>query len=689
MGRSLLFEIGTEEIPHSFIAPALQFMEKWISDRFMSVNLEYQDIEVFGTPRRLAIKVSKVADSLPDTIDTRMGPAKAVSFDDQGVPTKAALGFARSAGVDIADVSIKETPKGEYLCVTKTIPGRTSEDYIPNVLQEMISKIPFSKSMRWSNPGVRFARPVHWIVALFGEEKLPVRFGDVKAGSTTYGNRFMSNCPLEITNPDVYEDLLEAHYVIPRIEKRMDIIWDTITRKAFSLKAQVKDKDLLKEVANLLEYPHVIEGVYDEGFLELPKEVLVTVMKHHQRFFPMYDLENEDVLRPYFFGVSNIIPKEDSVVRTGYERVLRARLEDAKYFFVEDSRVPLEDYAERLKDVIFHKDLGTSFEKVERFSHTALYLAEYLATGKKDIVKQAAYLSKADLNSLMVYELPELQGIMGREYALRQGYDPEVAQAIYEHYLPSSAEDDLPVGIIGDLIGIADRIDTICGCFGIGMVPTGTSDPYALRRQTIAIENILLGKGYRLSISDLIDQAISLLSSRLKRPGPEVRNEVLSFFRSRFVGILQAREISGDVIDAVLPGFDDPVDTFMRAKAIMSVKHEKWFESLCTASKRVENIIKKSDVNVDISEELFEQDEEKDLYKTYKDMEQAFISYASKGEYSSALKLMAGLKGPIDVFFEKVLVMSESTAVRQNRICLLKTLVNLFDRIARFSRIST
>jgi len=535
---------------------------------------------------------------------------------------------------------------------------------------------------------VRFARPVHWIAAIFGNDVLPVSFGNVTAGSVTYGNRFMAPSAIEITRPEDYEELLAAAYVIPAVEKRKGLIWEGVMLNAVNLKAEVRDKDLLDEVANLIEYPHIIIGRFDDSFLELPTEVLVTVMKHHQRYFPLYSLEGTG-LRPYFVAVSNIIPKNDAVVRAGNERVLKARLDDGKYFFEEDLSVPLKEYAEKLKDVIFHKDMGTSYEKMERFSRIALYLADILAPDKKDLVREAAYLCKADLNSLMVCEFPELQGIMGREYALRQGYDPEVALAIREHYLPSSAEGELPSDVIGDIVGMSDRIDTICGCFGAGLIPTGTSDPFALRRQTIAIENILLTKGYRISISALVDQALLHLAPKLKRDGAEVKDDVIAFFKSRFVSILQGRGIAGDVIEAVLRDFDDPVDTFMRAGAIMSVRQEEWFKSICSASKRVENILKKVEAEDTITPSLFVQEEEKALYLRFKEAEDPFIADAARGEYTSALKLLASLKEPIDSFFDKVLVMSDDIDVRINRIALLKNLVSLFDRVAQFSKIST
>ncbi|MDM7933937.1 MAG: glycine--tRNA ligase subunit beta, partial [Methanothrix sp.] len=317
------------------------------------------------------------------------------------------------------------------------------------------------------------------------------------------------------------------------------------------------------------------------------------------------------------------------------------------------------------------------------------YLADILAPDRKGLVKEAAYLCKGDLNSLMVCEFPELQGIMGKEYADRQGEKPSVALAIREHYLPSSAEGELPSDIIGDIVGMADRIDTICGCFGVGLIPTGTSDPFALRRQTIAIENIILTRGYRISITKLIDEALTHLTAKLKRDRSEVKDDVLSFFRSRFVSILSSRGITGDVIDAVSRDFDDPVDTFMRAQAIMTVRQEAWFSSICAASKRVENIPKKVQAAGAVTEKLLSQDEEMALHARFRETEQPFIAYSEKGEYADALKLLAALKEPIDSFFDKVLVMSEDEAVRSNRIALLKSLVGLFDRVAQFSKIST
>jgi glycyl-tRNA synthetase beta chain len=689
MAKTLLFEIGTEEIPSGFIVPALNFMKASITEKLSALKFEYDEVQMFSTPRRLAFRIAGMTETLPDATETKMGPPKGIAFDKDGNPTKAGLGFAQTCGVDITEVSIAKTPKGEYLSVTRNIPGKAAMEVLPEILEEMILKIPFTKTMRWSNPDVRFARPVHWILAMFGQDVLPVKFGNIKAGRLTYGNRFMTKDSIEITSPDAYEQILEAAYVIPDLAKRKNTIWKTVEDQAKKIGAEVLDRDLLAEVADLLEYPHPIIGTFDEAFLRLPKEVLVTVMKHHQRYFPMYAAGESSKLHASFGAFSNIVPKDDAVVRTGNERVLKARLDDARYFFDEDLKVPLKVYADRLKNVIFHKDLGTSYEKVERFSEVALALADRLAPDKKAQVKEAASVCKGDLNSLMVCELPELQGIMGREYALRQGIDPEVAVAIREHYLPASAEDKLPSGVVGDLIGMADRIDTICGCFGIGMVPSGTSDPYALRRQTIAIENILLGKGYHISISWLVNESLKQLTAKLKRPAEEVGKDTITFFANRFASILQGKGIPGDVIESVIGTFDDPVDTFQRAQALSTMRREPWFESICAASKRVENILKKTAPTSNVNPALFAQDEEKALHNAFQAMEGAFVAHTQKGEYIDALKLLAGLKDPIDNFFEKVLVMSEDIKVRENRIALLKGLVLLFDKVAKFSKIST
>ncbi|MEA3221776.1 MAG: glycine--tRNA ligase subunit beta [Thermodesulfobacteriota bacterium] len=690
MTRSLLVEIGTEEIPSGFIPTALSFMQGWMDLKLGELLLDHTMPETFGTPRRLAIKIDAIPEKLPDIKETKTGPPKMIAFDEQGSPTQAAFGFAKTVGVDIKDITFKDTPKGPYLCVTRTIPGRPAGEVFPSIIEEMIKEIPFQKTMRWPNPGVRFARPVHWIVALFGDTVLDVAFGDISAGNKTKGNRFMAPGFVEMPGPEVYEKVLKEAYVIPDIEARKAMIWEDASRFASQIEGQVRDKDLLDEVVNLLEYPYVIMGKFGNGFLELPTEVLVTVMRHHQRCFPVYHIKDKTNLKPYFIGVSNIIPRDTDLVRKGNERVLKARLEDAEYFFKEDLKVPLEEYAKRLEHVVFHKGLGTSYEKVLRFTHIALYLAEYLAPDKTDKVKQAAMFCKGDLNSLMVYEFPELQGVMGREYALRQGYDPEVALAIHEHYLPAFATDGIPSDIIGALVGLADRIDTICGCFGIGEIPTGTSDPYGLRRQAMGILNILLDKAYRISITELIDLSLSLLSDKIKRPGNKVRQDILEFFKTRIITILQSKDIGGDIIEACLSsGFDDPVDAYMRAKAITSAIKESWFESICIASKRVENILKSTEASGDVSPDLLVQDEEKTLHNKFQEIERPFISYAGKGEYTSALRLLANLKGPIDAFFDGVLVMTDDIPTRNNRIILLKRLVGMFNTIAKFSCINT
>ncbi len=685
----VLFEIGSEELPAGFVVPALEYMKAYTEKAFAEVRLNSGGIDVFGTPRRLAIRIKNVPEKLDDITETKMGPPKNAAFDKDGKPTKAGLGFAKNLGVDISEVGFAETEKGVYLSLTRTIPGRPATEFLQGFFTELMVKIPFPKNMKWSNPGVTFARPVHWILAIYGNRVLNVEFGNLKSDNLTHGNRFMAPGAVKVNSPSDYEDILEKVFVVPGIDTRKELIWTGLIKAAKENGGYVLDRELLDEVVNLVEWPHVIVGAFRDEFLKLPKEVPVTVMKHHQRYFPMYADEKGKKLKPFFLTICNIVPKDDTVVCAGNERVLKARLDDGNYFFEQDKKTPLAEYAARLKDVIYHKDLGTCLDKVERFTENALWLSGRLSPEKTDKVRLACSLCKGDLNSLMVYEFPELQGIMGREYALLQGVDPEVADAISEHYLPASADDTLPSGAVGDITGIADRIDTICGCFGIGMPPTGTSDPYALRRQTIAIENIILGKGYRISITEMIDKAVESLGSKIKKPASDVRSEVLEYFRQRFTGILQSKGITGDVIESVTGSFDDPVDTFKRADAISAIKNEEWLASICTASKRVENILKKADAGDDIQESLFAQEPEIELYKAFKSVEKPFVTYAGKGEYAEALKLLAGMKDPIDAFFDKVLVMAEDMHIRANRLALLKNIVSMFSRVAKFSAIAT
>ncbi len=685
----VLFEIGSEEIPARFIVPALDFMKGFAEKAFAEVKLKNGGIETFGTPRRLALRIKDVPVKLDDINETKMGPPKTAAFDKDGNPTKAGLGFAKNLGVDISEIGFAETEKGVYLCLERKIPGRPAREFLEGFLSELILKIPFAKNMRWSNPGVIFARPVHWLLAIYGKDVLNVKFGNLDSGNITHGNRFMAPGEIKMDTPSEYEAILEKAFVIPGVDKRKEIIWQAVTKAAKTKGGYVLDRDLLDEVVNIVEWPHVIVGGFKEDFLKLPKEVPVMEMKHHQRYFPVYADDAGKKLKPFFCAVSNIIPKDDAVVRSGNERVLKARLDDGNYFFEQDSKVPLAEYSARLKDVVYHKDLGTCLDKVERFTEIAVWLSGKLAPEKSDKVRLACSLCKGDLNSLMVYEFPELQGIMGREYALLQEVDPEVANAIREHYLPASADDILPSDAIGDITGIADRIDTICGCFGLGMLPTGTSDPFALRRQTIAIENIILGKGYRISISAIIDKAMESLGSKIKRPPAEVKSEVMEYFRQRFTGLLQSKGISGDVIESVTGSFDDALDTFKRADAIAAIKNEAWLASICAASKRVENILKKADAGGAIEKGLLAQSQEIELFNIFTAVEKPFIAHAEKGEYSEALKLLAGMKEPIDAFFDKVLVMAEDMHIRANRLALLKNIVSMFSRVAKFSAIAS
>ncbi|RLB07319.1 MAG: glycine--tRNA ligase subunit beta, partial [Deltaproteobacteria bacterium] len=511
MKKGMLLEVGTEEIPSLFIPKALDAMKEILKNEMDAQRVDYGEIKAVGTPRRLALFAELEQRQRPLEKE-RLGPPKNVAFDTQGRPTKAALGFAQREGVRVDDLEIVHTGKGEYLCVRKQEAGRQTREILSEVLPRLIASIPFPKSMRWSDLELRFARPIHWILALFDAEVVPFTMENLTSASFTRGHRFLHPDLIEVKGfKDYLEGLRQASVVVDP-EERRELIRRRVREAAQKVGGRpLEDEDLLEEITYLVEYPVAICGRFDNGYLDLPKEVLITAMQQHQRYFPVVDGQGR--LLPYFVAVSNIMARDMEVVREGNERVLRARLADAQFFFQEDQKVPLEQRVQELKGVIFQAKLGTSYEKVIRIRELALRLAEELAPEDKEVVARGAYLCKADLVTEMVGEFPHLQGVMGREYALRSGEDPAVAQVIFEHYLPRFAGDALPSTKAGDMVSIADKLDTIIGCFGVGLIPTGASDPFALRRQALGIIHIILDKGYTISLQKMITMALESLMS--------------------------------------------------------------------------------------------------------------------------------------------------------------------------------
>jgi glycyl-tRNA synthetase beta chain len=694
MGKELLLEIGTEEIPAAFLPKALKDMEEIIRRELAAGRIRHGDLYTMGTPRRLFLALDDVAERQEDQVIEKLGPARKVAFDAVGNPSKAALGFAKGQGLDIAALETVMTEKGEYLCARRKITGEATEGLLPAILTKLITEIPFRKSMHWGDLEIRFARPIHWILALYGGRIIPMMIGNIQSGATSFGHRFMSPEAFRVGSREEYLAQSRAHFVIADPKERKAIIREE-TRKAAAAVggAVLQNEELLETVTFLTEYPTVVCGNFDAEYLGLPREVLVTTMISHQKYFPVVD--ERGGLLPHFLTINNTLARDPSVVRRGNEKVIRARLADARFFFMEDRKIPLERRVDGLKKVVFHTLLGTSYEKVIRFQKLAGRIVRHLesACGPKEAfaarVDRAAWLAKADLDTLMVCEFSELQGVMGREYALLTGEDPIVAKAIYEHYLPTAAGGELPEFDEGAVVGIADKLDSICGFFSVGLIPTGTADPYALRRQALGIINIVLKKRWPLSLGTLIDEALAILDPLMKRPAAEVKADVMEFFRGRFENQLIAQGHPYDVVDAVLAtGLGNLSLAEDKIGAMEAFKGHPDFQPLAIAFKRVVNIIRDFKGG-DVSPALFESPEEKNLHDAFLTIRQTVLGHIAQGDYPSALVEMARLRGPVDAFFGAVMVMAEDEKIRTNRLALLREISTLFHDVADFSKIVT
>jgi glycyl-tRNA synthetase beta chain len=684
--RELFLEIGTEEIPAGFIPRAMAEMEAMITRELTNARLAYGEVKTMATPRRLALVVRDIPAMQPDAEITATGPSKKAAYDAEGKPTKAAEGFARGQGVDVSELGSVVTEKGEYLAVTKQVVGRPTHELLAEILPELIANIPFKKSMRWGDLDVRFARPIHWIIALFDGVVIPFSFGNIESGTVSRGHRFMANTAFPVRDFSHYLEECERHFVIVDPERRKETIRRETHRVAKSTGGHLlPDEELLEQVTYLVEYPSAVVGTFSADFLAVPKEVLITSMRSHQRYFSVVDEKGK--LMPCFITINNTLAEDTSVVVKGNERVLRARLSDARFFFEEDKKVRLDERVEALKKVVYQQKLGTSFDKMERFKALAEGLAEQLNPAVKEQTSRAAWLCKADLVSGMVCEFPEVQGIMGREYALLEGVDADIANAVAEHYLPVQAGGELPASDIGAFVSLADKMDTICGCFSVGLVPTGAADPYALRRATIGIISIILEKGYRLSLSALISRSLDLLASKLNRPKEQVQDDLLEFFRGRFVNLL-GNDFPGDAVDAVVSVcFDDLADARDRVRALAEFKSHPDFAELAVAFKRIGNIIKDgTDAPVDPA--LFQDAAEGGLYESFQMVKSSVDVSISNNAWLDALTEIATLRGPVDTFFDKVMVMAEDERVKNNRLALLTAIARMIGRIANFARIA-
>ncbi len=686
MGKDILIEIGCEEIPAGFIGPALEGGQRYLEEELKKKRISFSEVLITGSPRRLVYKIKDVGTTQQQEEDLVLGPSEKVAFDDSGNPTKAAVGFAKSLNRKVEDLKIFETEKGRYLGFMKKEKPSPAKELLPGILTGLLPALPFKKSMRWADLEIRFARPVQWIISLFGKEVINISFGHVQSSNFTFGHRFLKPKKISIKDVSEYEKKLKEAFVIVDFDARKELIRKQLKEIEKKIGFRwVQDESLLETVTNLVEYPVTVVGKFDEEYLELPREILITTMKEHQKYFVFEDeLGN---LFPGFAAVSNIITEDMDVIVRGNERVLKARLADADFYYKDDLKEPLISKKDKLKEVIYQSDLGTYFDKVERVEKLARKIAERVAPDMVEMAARAAALSKIDLTTGVVYEFPELQGIMGRYYAMKTGEEPEVAEAVFEHYLPRGAADILPATETGAIVSIADRLDTICGCFSVGLIPTGTQDPYGLRRQSIGVMNVILGKKYDLSLSSLAKEAVKNLKDRIKGDEKTIISDVLDFFKGRLHGIISSGESDQEVVDAIIDaGFDNVLDVKARVDALSRFKQSDSYESLITGFKRAQNIIRGAQIRGDISEKLFVYDEERELFKAIGEAKEAVHTLAAKKSYFEALEKLASLRDSVDSFFEKVLVMDKDEKLKNNRLALLSELTGLFSWIADFSK---
>lgn len=680
--RDLLFEIGTEEIPARFMPKAMADLASYAEEELAAAHIDHAGIKVECTPRRIVLMVKDLASSQKDSVEVSKGPLKAQAYDTEGRPTKAAEGFARSRGVDVSDLNVTEINGAEYVVAEKREKGQDTDLVLPHILDRIIKRLSFQKSMYWADPSVRFARPVRWITALFGEATVDVGFGTVKSGSCSRGHRFMGASEVQICRPSEYKGLMKENYVITDPEERKRMILEGISEIEAELGAKVDvDPELLEENVHLNEYPVVFYGSFDKDFLDIPEEVLVLSMAKNQRYFPVRD--NTGKLMANFVGVSNNRAREMGVVREGNERVLRARLYDAAFFWKEDLQRSLDDLAGELKSVTYQEQLGSVYDKVCRVSDLALWLTEELSLdAHRTAVARAAALAKADLVTSMVYEFADVQGVMGREYARKAGEPEEVAIALYEQYLPRFAGDSIPSGPAGAVIGIADRADTLAAIYKIGLEPTSSQDPYGLRRAARCINEIIWGMPMDIDIDKLVEKAASQLGMDEGTIG-----RIRAFFRLRMQVQLREKGFSHEVVELVLQTISNrPLQAFRMADVLEKRSGEVWFTELITAAVRVKNILNKAgSVTGDIDAAKFTEQSEKDLHEKLGILEADIRSSVGSYDWERLASVLAELAPVIAKFFNDVMVMDEDISVRNNRLALLKKCQDLFLLVGDFS----
>ena len=710
--EKLLFEIGTEEIPAKFMPGILKQLKELAAAKMQELRIPFEDITVYGTPRRMAFIAGGVAETQADVVVEAKGPSVKIAYVS-GAPSKAAQGFARGQGVDVKDLVVRDN----YVYAVKHLAGQPVVELLPGLLMDILTSLSFPKTMRWADYEFRFVRPIRWMVALFGDQIIPVEICGVKSGKFSMGHRFMQqslkaaaesqgllSAALSKVGNKVYSALagVKGAVEIPSAGDYKKVMYDNFVmvdqdeRRALILQ-QIKDlaaqnggeaeinEDLLEEVNYLVEWPTSLCGKFEEKFLSLPKECIITPMREHQRYFPVLD-EDGNLLNK-FITVRNGGSEHLDIVTHGNERVLRARLSDAEFFFNEDRATKLEDRLEKLKTVSFQEGLGNMYDKSERLIKMAEMLRFAINTPvDEEELRRCALLCKTDLVTGMVIEFTELQGVMGREYALLDGEKPEVATGIFEHYLPRFAGDALPATTIGRIVGIGDKLDNICATFSRGLAPTGSQDPYALRRQALGVINILLDANYHISLAKIIAGTLYLLDIKPEETGKLVP-QIMEFFKQRLRNLLMDQGIRYDVIDAVFADKrnDDMVDLAVRCKALAAYVEAGNAEPLVQVSVRVSNLCKKIEKEVAISGALFKDESENKLHEVVAAVSKEIIPEIVLYDYAAVLKAGEKVIEPVNAFFDNVMVMDEDENVKNNRLAMLEEVRGIVNAVGDLS----
>lgn len=710
--EKLLFEIGTEEIPAKFMPGILKQLKELAAAKMQELRIPFEDITVYGTPRRMAFIAEGVAETQADVVVEAKGPSVKIAYVS-GAPSKAAQGFARGQGVDVKDLVVRDN----YVYAVKHLAGQPVVELLPGLLMDILTSLSFPKTMRWADYEFRFVRPIRWMVALFGDQIIPVEICGVKSGKFSMGHRFMQQSlkaaaesqgllsaalskvgnkvysalagvkgAVEIPSAGDYKKVMYDNFVMVDQDERRSLILQQIKDLAAQNGGEAEiNEDLLEEVNYLVEWPTALCGKFEEKFLSLPKECIITPMREHQRYFPVLD-EDGNLLNK-FITVRNGGSEHIDIVTHGNERVLRARLSDAEFFFNEDRATKLEDRLEKLKTVSFQEGLGNMYDKSERLVKMAEMLRFAINTPvDEEELRRCALLCKTDLVTGMVIEFTELQGVMGREYALLDGEKPEVATGIFEHYLPRFAGDALPATTIGRIVGIGDKLDNICATFSRGLAPTGSQDPYALRRQALGVINILLDANYHISLAKIIAGTLYLLDIKPEETGKLVP-QIMEFFKQRLRNLLMDQGIRYDVIDAVFADKrnDDMVDLAVRCKALAAYVEAGNAEPLVQVSVRVSNLCKKIEKEVAISGALFKDESENKLHEVVAAVSKEIIPEIVLYDYAAVLKAGEKVIEPVNAFFDNVMVMDEDENVKNNRLAMLEEVRGIVNAVGDLS----